>query len=1102
MKRALLKIAIAVFSLVAFPALAFAQCSYTQVTATITDPNGVPYAFANVSADLVPSPPGGALCTGNVAFPGHQGPIQTSANGTFTMLVPANGSITPSGTRWQFTIGQTPGVAFPFGTGPQSFAVAFTISGSTQNITSTLDANAPSLTIPFGGTSGSISFTNVLSGTNANSLVVGSGGTLTASGTGTIAATSVAAAGVPNNSANTTGNAATATLASAANSLAASPSTCGAGLASTGIAANGNAQGCFNPAGLSNPMTTLADLIVGGGSGAATRLGAPTSPNGVPQVVVETPASGAATALAWATQGINNNAQSTTPYPIAATDCTGRIPFTGTANIAVTLPTATSLGVPKCVLKIGNFTTGANTLVTITPATWTIGPQASTTFVVQQNQWATLTVDGTNWDVDNSGGIIGPMFNVLASGAKGDCSTDDTVAIQAAINSASALNSNGGTGNTGGTVFFPTGCYVITDHGTNPDGSTYALHVVNRGIEFVGPSSNLYDTILHYNSSPSVFGTGIQVGDPKEATITSIARTGNSVTANFATMNPQFVVTNGSGGPNTVVVKNVTGGTTTFNGTFALVAQTATSATWAQTGSNESGTTSASSLIYSSPDNALEYDGSGGHFADINVSLYCTATAGVALANGSGSYVAHTAGIWDWRSGYQVIQDNRNGQNCQYGWGGVQSQLSSFIRSSPEHNSVGAYLGPRSDNTQSTKEWDQSNDTGLWVNGVTLFNLSSSNGASCGPSTYWLNITNIGPATGPPALGTSLPMRRPNTGINLYGNWTENDSVPACEATIGAGVGDTPGGSYPTSDINVYSHTSQDFNAVNFIDVDQADHIHVYYVGGYLNPLTGAFFNIMPTTCKATDLLLVGETVQQTWTPLANTGPCTGTAPVLQWERVHLGQWQVQQFNGTAGFAGIQLLPGNFGLTGLGTSSQANIFVNSGATSQVASFELEQAGTLGWRIRYTAAQHLDFLDVLNGNFPRIDIAPGGSMSVNAVGTGSVAINGVANSSTGPFLMESGGATPTTVASIDTLGDITGTAIWQLSANKFAGVSTCSSSTRTITLPITYSSQPVILLSDETTTGGAKISSKSLGNFTVACSGTSDVFDWAVIGDPN
>src|SRR5580692_9691887 len=88
-----------------------AQCTYTSVSATITDPNGVPYGLANVTADLAPSPPGGALCTGGISFPGHIGPIQTSSNGSFTMLLPANGSITPSGTQWQFTVSQSPGVA-------------------------------------------------------------------------------------------------------------------------------------------------------------------------------------------------------------------------------------------------------------------------------------------------------------------------------------------------------------------------------------------------------------------------------------------------------------------------------------------------------------------------------------------------------------------------------------------------------------------------------------------------------------------------------------------------------------------------------------------------------------------------------------------------------------------------------------------------------------------------------------------------------------------------------------------------------------------------------------------------------------------------------
>jgi hypothetical protein len=75
-------------------------------------------------------------------------------------------------------------------------------------------------------------------------------------------------------------------------------------------------------------------------------------------------------------------------------------------------------------------------------------------------------------------------------------------------------------------------------------------------------------------------------------------------------------------------------------------------------------------------------------------------------------------------------------------------------------------------------------------------------------------------------------------------------------------------------------------------------------------------------------------------------------------------------------------------------------------------------------------------------------------------------------------------------------------IGQASASQSAGTSACSGSTRTISLPITYVSQPVILVFDETTKGGANLSAKSTSGFTVSCSGATDVFDWVVIGNPN
>jgi hypothetical protein len=86
----------------------------------------------------------------------------------------------------------------------------------------------------------------------------------------------------------------------------------------------------------------------------------------------------------------------------------------------------------------------------------------------------------------------------------------------------------------------------------------------------------------------------------------------------------------------------------------------------------------------------------------------------------------------------------------------------------------------------------------------------------------------------------------------------------------------------------------------------------------------------------------------------------------------------------------------------------------------------------------------------------------------------------------------------------TNGGLYANALNQSTASSFAGTSACSSSSKVITFaPSTaFNSQPVILVFDETTKGGANLTAKSTTAFTVSCSGASDVFDWEVIGNPD
>lgn len=69
-------------------------------------------------------------------------------------------------------------------------------------------------------------------------------------------------------------------------------------------------------------------------------------------------------------------------------------------------------------------------------------------------------------------------------------------------------------------------------------------------------------------------------------------------------------------------------------------------------------------------------------------------------------------------------------------------------------------------------------------------------------------------------------------------------------------------------------------------------------------------------------------------------------------------------------------------------------------------------------------------------------------------------------------------------------------------NDIAGTLTCATSTVTKTFAVAYTSTPTIVLEDDTTTGGARVSTKSNTAFTVTCTGATDVVEYIVIGNPN
>lgn len=117
----------------------------TIVSATVVDPNGVPYAGGSVATQLVPT--SGTPTINKVPVNVQNNPAAIDANGHFTISLwcnTAGGACTPldqTGTQWQFTI-TNPGAQPPVGFGGVSFTVSVTITGTTQDLSSTLSAAA------------------------------------------------------------------------------------------------------------------------------------------------------------------------------------------------------------------------------------------------------------------------------------------------------------------------------------------------------------------------------------------------------------------------------------------------------------------------------------------------------------------------------------------------------------------------------------------------------------------------------------------------------------------------------------------------------------------------------------------------------------------------------------------------------------------------------------------------------------------------------------------------------------------------------------------------------------------------------------------------
>jgi hypothetical protein len=161
------------------------KAQFTTVSATVVDPNSVPYANCHVSASFVPSPTATtqALIAGST-FQTVVPAFQCDSFGHFSVTLVDNTQVSDghSGgqtSKWSFSVTSGPGYV----AGPYSFTYTAVISGTTMDISAALKAAAA----PFPALSSS--FSGITSGTNTSAnMVVGTGASLTTSGSGTITA--------------------------------------------------------------------------------------------------------------------------------------------------------------------------------------------------------------------------------------------------------------------------------------------------------------------------------------------------------------------------------------------------------------------------------------------------------------------------------------------------------------------------------------------------------------------------------------------------------------------------------------------------------------------------------------------------------------------------------------------------------------------------------------------------------------------------------------------------------------------------------------------------------------------------------------------------
>ena len=158
--------------------------------------------------------------------------------------------------------------------------------------------------------------------------------------------------------------------------------------------------GVISSTALTNPMTTLGDMLYENSVPAAARLAGPTS-GSVPYTLTSTPSGGVAQAPVWALAGIGGRTNTGSTDTIAATDRGSVIVENNASAVAVTLASAATLG-SNFDFAIYNENAGTATL---TPGAGTINGNSSLAVAEGQN-CAINSPDNTNYIARCSSGQV------------------------------------------------------------------------------------------------------------------------------------------------------------------------------------------------------------------------------------------------------------------------------------------------------------------------------------------------------------------------------------------------------------------------------------------------------------------------------------------------------------------------------------------------------------------------------------------------------------------------------------------------------------------------------------------------------------------------